>query len=79
MKPRFWLLAAILCALGIYRHKPRRAGRLGGFRCELCGHVEGDLDGFDQGSGFVAPLRRVFDRDRHETTRTTALERGGRW
>ena len=54
------------------RHEPRRHP-LGGFRCVDCGAVGADLEemGFRE-SGWVAPMRRTFDRKHGELTRTTS-------
>lgn len=56
------------------RHNPRRHP-LSGFRCLDCGIAGADLDemGFF-GQGYAPPVRRVFDRERHEVTRTGAWE-----
>jgi hypothetical protein len=50
-------------------HQPRRHP-LGGFRCVECGAAGADLEemGFPN-SGWVAPMRRTYDRTHGEITR----------
>jgi hypothetical protein len=62
-----------LACLATPVHAPLRVTRHGGFRCLVCFGTFANLDdaGY-HGDGYVAPLRRVFDRERHSTTRTTA-------
>jgi hypothetical protein len=56
--------AAALCWLGMRRHRPQRAGVLGGFRCETCGRAFADLDDAGEpGAGYVSPLRPIYSRD----------------
>ncbi len=50
------------------RHEPRRHV-LGCFRCEVCGVVGRDLDEFVYGSGYVSPMRPIFDRATRTITR----------
>ncbi len=48
---------------------------LGGFRCGECGEAGADLDDMGYlGGGYVTPIRKVFNREHHELTRTAAWE-----
>jgi hypothetical protein len=58
-------------------HQPRRTA-IGGFRCASCGLAGGDYEDFALTGGHINPLRKLFDRDRHEITRTAAWEPGRR-
>lgn len=64
------MLAWLRCLVRRH-HRPRRH-LLGGFRCVECGAAGVDLDemGFT-GSGWVAPVRRTFDR-KHTTVTLSA-------
>lgn len=56
--------AQLLCSVGVLRHRPRRAGIFGGWRCERCGKAGADLDDLGEiGAGYVNPLRTVHSRD----------------
>jgi hypothetical protein len=61
------MFARLRCLLRRH-HQPRRHP-LGGFRCAECGAAGADLDdmGF-VGSGWVAPMRRTFNRPYQEVT-----------
>lgn len=50
------------------RHHTPTRHYLGGFRCAACGLAGADLEdmGFGFGSGYVAPLRLVFSRNRRD-------------
>jgi len=55
---------AALCWVGLLRHRVRRAGPMGGYRCETCGRAFADLDDSgEQGSGYVRPGRAIFTRE----------------
>lgn len=62
------MLAWLRCLVRQH-HRPKRHP-LGGFRCMDCGTAGADLEemGFT-GSGWVAPMRRTFDRAHGEVTR----------
>jgi hypothetical protein len=64
------MLAWLRCLVRQH-HQPRRHP-LGGFRCVECGAAGADLEqmGF-VGSGWVAPMRRTFDRKHAEFTRAS--------
>lgn len=49
---------------------------MGGFKCAECGSAGADLEdmGFFLGSGYVSPLRRIYDRKHGSLTRTTLYE-----
>lgn len=66
------MLARLRCALRQH-HQPRRHP-LGGFRCAECGAVGADLEemGFTD-SGWVAPLRRTFQRPHSEVTLSSSV------
>lgn len=67
-------LAALLCLMR-WRHNPRRRPA-GGFGCEDCGFLGSNLDefGFTDGGYVTTGVRRVYDRDRGEFTRTSAWQ-----
>lgn len=71
------MLARLRCFVR-QRHEPKRHP-LGGFTCTECLEAGADLDemGF-LGCGYVMPVRKVFSRDNHEVTRTSAWERSER-
>jgi hypothetical protein len=68
-RPGVW---AWLRCLRRQRHNPVRH-ILGGFRCGDCGAAGADLDdmGFEDG-GWVAPMRRTFDRKNGDLTRSAS-------
>jgi hypothetical protein len=71
-------LVAVACLVGLLRHRPRRAGRMGGFRCETCGRAFADLDeAGEQGSGYVSPLRPIYSRDGADGHATISREEVG--
>ncbi len=87
MKPR-GLFAAALVAIGCaavvcwYRGRGHDAERppSGGFRCRTCGKAGADLSemGLDS-TGYVEPVRRVYDRDGKAFSQTSdwaATKRG---
>lgn len=66
------MLSSLLCLW--YGHKPKRHSALGGWRCERCPKVGGDLDDLGyHGQGYVSPLRSKFERD------PSAVSRLQRW
>lgn len=58
-------------------HEPQRHP-LGGFVCQVCAVAGASLDemGFGLGSGWVSPVRKVYDRQDGGVTRTSSWERG---
>jgi hypothetical protein len=63
MKRALAAVVAVACFVGLLRHCVRRAGRMGGFRCENCGRVFADLDDAgEEGSGYVRPARAIYTR-----------------
>lgn len=67
------MIARIRCLFrGV--HAPLVRQPLGGFRCTACGIYGADLAdlGYGIDAGYVSPVRRVFSRERHEVTRTSA-------
>lgn len=57
-------VAVGLCLAGFLRHRPRRAGTLGGFRCERCQRAFEDLDDAGEvGAGYVRPARPIYTRN----------------
>ena len=56
------------------RHEPARHP-LGGFRCTVCGTAGADLEemGFE-GGGYVAPVRRLYERDREQVGHTRSWD-----
>jgi hypothetical protein len=73
-------LAGVLCTIGFYRHRPRRAGIFGGWRCDNCKRAAASLDELEgPGQGFVsAGVRPVFSRHgaggHAEVSMTTEIE-----
>lgn len=67
MKPVLTLglvTTAVFCWLGMRRHRPRRAGIFGGYRCTSCGRAFADLDDAGElGTGYVSPLRPIYSRN----------------
>ena len=57
------LVGLVLCGIGWYKHRPRRAGRMGGFRCEHCQRPFADLDeAGETGNGYARPVRKTYSR-----------------
>jgi hypothetical protein len=66
-------LVAALCLFGLLRHRVRRAGPMGGFRCMRCKRAFGSLDEIgEEGYASLGPVRG-YSRDsaggHAETTR----------
>ena len=56
------------------QHVPQRHP-MGGFICKECAFAGADLDEMGYlGAGYVAPIRKVFNRNNRELTRTEAWE-----
>lgn len=69
------ILRFIVCVLLKRRHDAVKQ-LIGGYRCRDCGTAGADLAamGCLDRTAYVSPVRKVFNREYHEVTRTSAWE-----